>query len=255
MEAADHRHLAGRLQPEQEEDHREDQRVREQGDRQRHDAADGQADEEGGGEQAALHLHPAEPDQPGQREPHPSAEPLSALHHPLILSRERVPAGRRGTVLRRQPRARPHIDRVWYTMQYISQMDDRLERLLDLLDTDGDETVGTSVRIPTMLRDAAAVAIELGIASSTTDLTVRGLRSVLEALAQRAVLDEHYRTHPAARPDLVEISLAAAAIDGHPLAERPDLVRRAAEGVRSLVPNPTPDDVLAYAAGLAAAAA
>lgn len=88
----------------------------------------------------------------------------------------------------------------------------------------------------------------------TTDLTVRGLRSVLEAFAQRALLDDHYRAHPTSRSDLVEVSLAAAAIDGHPLADRPDLVRRAAEGVRSLVADPTPDDVLAYAAGLAAAA-
>lgn len=134
-------------------------------------------------------------------------------------------------------------------------MDERLTRLLDLLDAEGDDTVGTSVRIPTALRDAAAMAIELGLAPSTTDLTVRGLRSVLEAFAQRAVLDAHYRAHPEARPDLVEVSLATAAIDGHPLADRPDLVRRAAEGVRSLTTDPTPDDVLAYAAGLAAAAA
>lgn len=134
-------------------------------------------------------------------------------------------------------------------------MDDRLTRLLDLLDTDGDDTVGTSVRIPTALRDAAGLAIELGLAPSTTDLTVRGLRSVLEAFAQRAVLDEHYLAYPEARPDLAEISLAAAAIDGHPLADQPDLIRRAAEGIRDFVPDPTSDDVLAYAAGLAAAAA
>lgn len=134
-------------------------------------------------------------------------------------------------------------------------MDERLTRLLDLLDAEGDDTVGTSVRIPTALRDAAGMAIELGLAPSTTDLTVRGLRSVLEAFAQRAVLDAHYHAHPEARPDLVEVSLATAAIDGHPLADRPDLVRRAAEGVHSLTADPTPDDVLAYAAGLAAAAA
>lgn len=134
-------------------------------------------------------------------------------------------------------------------------MDRLVTQLLDLLDADADDTVGTSVRIPTSLRDAAAVAIELGLAPSTTDLTVRGLRSVLDAFAQRAVLDAHYEAHPAARPDLVEVALAAAAIDGHPLADRPDLVRRAAEGVRGLTLEPTPDDVLAYAAGLAAAAA
>ena len=128
-------------------------------------------------------------------------------------------------------------------------------QFLDLLDTDAEDTVGTSVRIPTALRDAAAVAVGLGLTPSTIELSVRGLRAVLEAFAQRAVLDAHYQAHPAARLDVAEVALAAAAIDGHPLAHRPDLVRRAAEGVRDLILDPTPDDVLAYAAGLAAAAA
>ncbi|MGQ0777968.1 MAG: RICIN domain-containing protein [Pseudonocardiales bacterium] len=41
-------------------------------------------------------------------------------------------------------------------------------------------------------------------------LTVRGLRDALEAFAQRAVLDAHYRSHPGARPDLAEIAHSGA---------------------------------------------
>ncbi|MGH8922086.1 MAG: hypothetical protein ACRD0H_27725 [Actinomycetes bacterium] len=134
-------------------------------------------------------------------------------------------------------------------------MDPRLERLLDLLDGSAAATVGTSVRLPGNLRDAAILAAELGLAASTTELTVRGLRDALDAFAQRAVLDAHYRSHPQARPDFAEIALAAAEIDGNPLAARSDLLRRAANEVGRVKDNPSPDDVLLYAAGLAAAVA
>ena len=133
-------------------------------------------------------------------------------------------------------------------------MDQRLVQLLDLLDRSDRETVGTSVRVPLALRDAAVLAAEMGLADSTTDLTVRGLRDQLEAVVQRAVLDAHYRDHPQVRPDLPEIALVAAEMAGNPLAERPDLIRRAASEIAGLTENPTPDDVLLYAAGLAAAA-
>jgi hypothetical protein len=103
-------------------------------------------------------------------------------------------------------------------------MDPWLVRLLELLDATEGETVGTSVR------------------------------DLLEAIAQRAVLDAYYEAHPDARPDLAEIALAAAQLDGHPLAERPELVRRAAAEIVSVMDDPTPDEVLSYAAGLAAAA-
>ncbi|MHB8463260.1 MAG: hypothetical protein ACYDH6_21910 [Acidimicrobiales bacterium] len=133
-------------------------------------------------------------------------------------------------------------------------MDRRLRQLLDLLDETDQDTVNTSVRLPVRLRDAAALASEMGLAASTTELTVRGLRDVLEAFAQRSVLDAHYRAHPQARPDLAEIAQVAAELDGNPLAQRPELIRRAAEEVRGLRADPDPDDVLLYAAGLAAAA-
>ncbi len=132
--------------------------------------------------------------------------------------------------------------------------DSELGRLLDLLDEYGEQTVGTSMRIPVTLRDAAVLASRMGLAESTTDLTVRGLRDLLQAVAQRALLDAHYGAHPLARPDLVEIAQAAAEIDGNPLAERPDLLRRAASEVSAIRDDPTADDVLLYAAGLAAAA-
>ena len=137
----------------------------------------------------------------------------------------------------------------------MSGVDRRLRKLIDLLDRAGGDAVGTSVRLPGNLRDAAVVATELGLAESTTDLTVRGLRDLLEAFAQRAILDEHYRQHPDARPDLADIALATAELDGDPLAARPDVIRRAAEDVAALRTDPTSDDVLLYAAGLAAASA
>lgn len=133
-------------------------------------------------------------------------------------------------------------------------MNRNVKRLLDLLDADEGETVGTSVRLPINLRDAAALAGEMGLTGSTTELTIRGLRDALEAFAQRAVLDAHYRAHPHARPDLAEVALASAEIDGNPLAERPELVRRAAVEVRALKDDPSSDDVLMYAAGLSAVA-
>lgn len=95
----------------------------------------------------------------------------------------------------------------------------------------------------------------MGLVESTTELTVRGLRDALDAFAQRAVLDAHYRLHPTARPDLAEIALASAELDGNPLAGHPDLVRRAADDVAALRNDPSLDDVLLYAAGLAVAVA
>ncbi|MGQ0575621.1 MAG: hypothetical protein ACT4RN_15675 [Pseudonocardia sp.] len=133
-------------------------------------------------------------------------------------------------------------------------MDARLNRLLDLLDSVDDELVGTSVRLPVALRDAAGVAIELGLVSSTTALATRGLRAALEIVARRAVLDAHYEEHPEARPDLGEIAQMSAELNGHPIAGRPELVRRAAAEIVEIVADPRPDEVLAYAAGLAAAA-
>ena len=115
-------------------------------------------------------------------------------------------------------------------------------------------TASTSVRLPIALRDAAALAAAMGLVESASEATVAGLRRSLEAVAQRAILDAHYERHPEARPSLAEVALAAAELDGSPLAADPALLRRAAEAVVSLRPDADADDVLLYAAGLAAAA-
>lgn len=84
---------------------------------------------------------------------------------------------------------------------------------------------------------------------------MRGLRDVLEGFAQLQVLEAHYERYPQARPNLAELALAAAELDANPLAERPDLIERAAAEIRSVKNDPTSEDVLLYAAGLASAAA
>jgi hypothetical protein len=91
----------------------------------------------------------------------------------------------------------------------------------------------------------------MGLAGSITELTVRGLRDKLDAIANHAVLEEHFRQYPEARPSLAEVALAGAYIDGNPLKDRPELIERAAARIVSLMDDPSPDDVLVYAAGLA----
>jgi hypothetical protein len=96
-----------------------------------------------------------------------------------------------------------------------------IERISELLDDGELETSNTSMRIPTALRDAATLAVkELGIASSATALTTTALRATLEAVVMQAALDDHYERHPQARPDLGDLAIAAAELDGHPLADR-----------------------------------
>jgi hypothetical protein len=125
---------------------------------------------------------------------------------------------------------------------------DTIERINALLDDADPETSNTSMRIPRALRDAAALAVqELGVASSATALTSAALRASLEALVMQAALDDHYRRHPDARPDLGDLAVAAAELDGHPLAAHPELIRRSAAEVAARRPNATPDDVLLWA--------
>jgi hypothetical protein len=52
---------------------------------------------------------------------------------------------------------------------------------------------------------------------------------------------------PSDRPSLAEIALGVAEIDGNPLANRPDLITRAAEEIVATRPRATPDDVLLWA--------
>lgn len=125
---------------------------------------------------------------------------------------------------------------------------DALDRLNALLDAEDGTTVNTSMRLPVALRDAAAVAVEeLGLAASTTMLTATALRSVLETAVMQAALEAHYQDHPEARPGLTDVALALAEQTGSPLADRPDLVRAAAEQVARRRPDADAHDVLLWA--------
>lgn len=122
------------------------------------------------------------------------------------------------------------------------------ERISELLDGGGLETSNTSMRIPTALRDAAALAVrELGVAPSATALTTAALRSTLDAVVMQAVLDDHYQRHPQARPDLGDLAVAAAELDGHPLAAHPESLRRAAAEIAVNHPGASPEDVVLWA--------
>jgi len=121
---------------------------------------------------------------------------------------------------------------------------DEMNRLLDI--TDG-ETVNTSMRLPLALRDAAALAVsQFGAAPSTTTMTADALRQAVETLVMETALRLHYEQHPAAKPTLSEIALALAAQDGSPLADRPDLIARAADAVAARRPDADADDVLLW---------
>jgi hypothetical protein len=136
------------------------------------------------------------------------------------------------------------------SMWYIERMGaaGAIERISQLLDSDMTETSNTSMRIPTALREAAALAAkELKVAPSATALTTMALRATLEAAVMRAALDDHYAQYPEARPDLADIAIAAAEIDGNPLAADPERIRRAAAEIAATHPDPEPEDVLLWA--------
>ena len=63
----------------------------------------------------------------------------------------------------------------------------------------------------------------------------------------QAVLDDHFRQHPEARPSLGDLAVAAAELDAHPLAGEPTRIRQAALEVEARHPNAEPQDVLLWA--------
>jgi len=133
---------------------------------------------------------------------------------------------------------------------YASAMDviQAVDRINELLDSDMGQTSNTSMRIPTALRDAAAIAVrELGVAPSTTALTAAALRTRLEAAVMQAVLDDHFRQYPETRPSLGDLAVAAAELDSHPLAGEPARIRQAALEVEARHPDAEPEDVLLWA--------
>jgi hypothetical protein len=106
------------------------------------------------------------------------------------------------------------------------------------------------MRQPSALQEAQRVAVDLGMDTSVNDATVRAVRDRLETFAQRKALTAHYDRHPTARPSLAELALAAAELDGDPLANEPALLRRAADEVVKVKADATSDDVLVWAAAL-----
>jgi hypothetical protein len=131
-----------------------------------------------------------------------------------------------------------------------------VERISALLDSEDSPTSNTSMRLPAALRDAAALAVtELGVAPSATALTAEALRAMLEAIVMQAALDQHYQHYPQARPDLGELAIAAAQLDGHPFAAQPERLRQAAAEITANHPAATPDDVMLWAEARAMSAA
>ena len=127
-----------------------------------------------------------------------------------------------------------------------------IRRISELLERADEGTVGTSMRIPIALREAAALAVsELGAASSTTALTADALRTRLEAIVIEAALAAHYQQHPQSRPSLADLAIAAAELDGNPLANNPRLIQDAAAAIVKRRPDADADDVLIWAEALA----
>jgi hypothetical protein len=123
-----------------------------------------------------------------------------------------------------------------------------LERMSQLLADPGEGTATTSMRVPASLREAASLAVsELRAAPSTTALTTAAMRASLEAIVMQAALNAHYDRYPDSRPDLADLAVAAAEMDGHALAARPDLLRQAADEIITRHPLATPEDVVLWA--------
>jgi hypothetical protein len=76
---------------------------------------------------------------------------------------------------------------------------------------------------------------------------VTDMKKTREAAVMRAALEEHYAQYPEARPDLVDIAIATAELDGNPLVADPDRVRRAAVEIAAAHPHPEPEEVLLWA--------
>jgi hypothetical protein len=105
-------------------------------------------------------------------------------------------------------------------------------------------------KIKTQLSERAVVlplATAAEAVKSATALTADALRTTLEAIVMQAALDDHYERFPDARPDLGDLAVAAAELDGHPLAAEPGRIRQAAAEIATRHPGASPEDVLVWA--------
>lgn len=94
-----------------------------------------------------------------------------------------------------------------------------VDRVAELLDSTDDSTVNTSMRLPSALRDAAALAVEQwSVSPSATTLAALGMRQVIETALMAAALEADYQAFPADRPSLVDVADALAAQEGSPVA-------------------------------------
>jgi hypothetical protein len=130
-----------------------------------------------------------------------------------------------------------------------------LDRINELLRRGDEPTSNTSMRLPTALRDAATLAVDhLGIAPSTTALTVRVLRRAIESAVLAAALREDLLANLDAQPTLAETAMAVAWQEGSPIAGRDDLIESAVQQLTSRHPEADGYDVMLWAEAQAVAA-
>jgi len=127
-----------------------------------------------------------------------------------------------------------------------------LSELIRQLDRVEGDTVVTSLRLPTTLREALRIAVDMGMDPNVNEAANQALRARLEAFAQRTALDQYYEQNPAARPTLAETAQALAELEGSPLAADHELIDAAAREVVTIRPDADADDVLLWAHSMAA---
>ena len=129
-----------------------------------------------------------------------------------------------------------------------------LGRFLELMENADDaasKSKGTSIRVPTYLLDAHAEVAALGfVEGSFNRYAVALVLEDLEALAFNCALEDHFTAHPDARPSLLQVAIAGAALTNDPLQHRHDLIELGARRLKARDPEADADDVLLYATAL-----
>ena len=107
--------------------------------------------------------------------------------------------------------------------------------------------VPTEVRGLRSRRQEGACGLNLELAGRESFVQRAPPKMVLQA-----ALDDHYSENHKQRPSLGDLAVAAAELDEHPLASRPEVLRRAAKEVAKRHPHADADDVLLWAEAQAA---